>query len=135
MSDRRNNDDILETIRAEIKATVNGKIDKVDKKVDDIHLRLDKQEEILAKQDEVLAKLNTELTPYRDGLTFWKVSYSILKGLAAVITALGIIYGAFRLAIPKGTYVFQKTSDADISQVVIDGVNQALANKEFKVTK
>ena len=57
----------------------------------------------------------------------------LLKGLAAVIAALGIIYGAIRLAVPKGTYVFQKTSDADLSTTVQKAVDTALSDKDINV--
>lgn len=137
MKDRRDSNALLEVIRQEMKAaneenkaeireeikvTVNGKIDKLHDKIDQIDIRLDAQDKILL-----------ELKPYRDGLTAWAFFVGMLKGLAAVITALGIVYGAFRLAIPRGTYVFQKTSDADLSTAVQNGVDKALDGREFNI--
>lgn len=137
MKDRRDSNALLEVIRQEMKAaneenkaeireeikvTVNGKIDKLHDKIDQIDIRLDAQDKVLV-----------ELKPYRDGLTAWAFFTGMFKGLAAVVTALGIIYGAFRLAVPQGTYVFQKTSDAELEKTVRRAVDGSLDNRNFEI--
>jgi hypothetical protein len=124
-NERRDYSQLLEelklTVAEQIKVTVNGKIDRIDAKIDNIHTRLDDQDKILV-----------ELKPVRDGLTAWSFVSGLVKGISAVIIAIGVILGVFKLMFPVGSYTFNKTSDAETIQ---KAVNKALDNKEFNITK
>jgi len=122
MNERRNYDELLEqlkeTVSAQIKITVNGKIDKIDAKIDAIHNRLDDQDKVLI-----------ELKPVRDGLNAWNFNVGILKGVAAVLIAIGVIFTTFKVFFPEGTYSYKKTSESDIQNSVKDQINRELDNR------
>ncbi len=71
---------MISAVEVQIKTTVNGKIDKIDKKID--------------AQDVILKSLDERIKPFEDGVSWFSKSKTAITWLAGFITPIVIVSGA-----------------------------------------